>query len=39
MFHLNVKPSPPSAIGCVTRGHVVLSSAIVTTPGWRVPTV
>ena len=33
MFHLNVKPSPPSLVGRVTPGHAVESSAIVTQPG------
>ncbi len=38
MFHLNVKPSPPSPTGCVTPGHAVDSSAIMMTPGHSVFT-
>jgi hypothetical protein len=40
MFHLKVKPSPPSFVGFVTPGHAVDSSAAVMHPGcsaWTVP--
>ena len=33
MFHLNVKPRPPSLTGVVTPGHAVDSSATVMQPG------
>jgi len=33
MFHFMSKPSPPSALGPVTRGKAVDSSATITTPG------
>src|SRR3712207_7253739 len=39
MFHLKVKPSPPSFAGLVTPGHAVDSSAIVTQPGASAWTV
>jgi hypothetical protein len=34
MFHLKSKPSPPTAVGRVTIGHDVDSSAITGTPGY-----
>ena len=38
MFHLNVKPRPPSSTERVTPGHAVDSSAIVIAPGQRSAT-
>src|SRR4051812_37865670 len=35
MFHLKPKPSPPAYVGCVTPGHAVDSSAMITVPGLR----
>src|SRR4029453_6938475 len=38
MFHLRVKPSPPSDTGAVTLGQAVDSSAMTCTPGCRART-
>ena len=39
MSHLKVKPRPPTSGGRLTRGKAVLSSAMVTAPGYEVSTV